>query len=70
MADAPLPANLKLITFNVSVQTKNYEHLVLLIEEIENLERVLRVDQITMNAPGEQELRMKNYLLLPQPPFN
>ncbi|WP_342559658.1 hypothetical protein NSQ95_11595 [Psychrobacillus sp. FSL W7-1457] len=56
VADAPLPANLKLITFNVSVQTKNYEHLVLLIEEIENLERVLRVDQITMNAPGEQEL--------------
>ncbi|WP_342567999.1 hypothetical protein MKY09_07485 [Psychrobacillus sp. FSL K6-4046] len=56
VADAPLPANLKLITFNVSVQTKNYEHLVLLIEEIENLERVVRVDQITMNAPGEQEL--------------
>ncbi|MER2263268.1 MAG: hypothetical protein ABS934_14780 [Psychrobacillus sp.] len=56
VADAPLPANLKLITFNVSVQTKSYEHLVLLIEEIESLERVVRVDQITMNAPGEQEM--------------
>ncbi|MEK4521580.1 hypothetical protein MKX96_08145 [Psychrobacillus sp. FSL W7-1493] len=56
VSEITLPANLKLITFNVTVQTKNYEHLVLLIEEIENLERVLRVDQITMNAPGEQEL--------------
>lgn len=56
VADAPLPVNLKLITFNVSVQTKSYEHLVLLIEEIESLERVVRVDQITMNAPGEQEM--------------
>lgn len=56
VADTALPANLKLITFNVSVLTKNYEQLVLLIEEIENMERVVRIDQIIMDAPGEEDL--------------
>lgn len=56
VADTALPGNLKLITFNVSVLTKNYDQLVLLIEEIENMERVVRVDQIIMDAPGEEDL--------------
>lgn len=56
VAEIALPENLKLITFNISILAKNYEQLVLFVEEIENLKRIYRVDQITLSAPGEEQL--------------
>ncbi|MCZ8542135.1 hypothetical protein [Psychrobacillus psychrodurans] len=56
VAEASLPEKLKLITFNISILTKNYDSLVLFVEEIEHLKRIYRVDQITLSAPGEEQL--------------
>ncbi|SEM51374.1 hypothetical protein SAMN04487786_1993 [Paenisporosarcina quisquiliarum] len=56
VAEASLPEKLKLITFNISILTKNYDQLVMFVEEIEHLKRIYRVDQITLLAPGEEQL--------------
>lgn len=56
VAEASLPERLKLITFNISILTKNYDSLVLFVEEIEHLKRIYRVDQITLSASGEEQL--------------
>ncbi|WP_144513963.1 hypothetical protein [Bacillus sp. FJAT-22090] len=56
VAEVVLPEKLKLITFNISILAKNYDQLVLFIEEIENLKRIYRLDQITLSAPGEEQL--------------
>lgn len=56
VSEVGLPENLKLITFNISILAKNYDQLVLFVEEIENLQRIYRVDKITLSAPGEDQL--------------
>lgn len=56
VANIVLPPQLKLITFNISVLTKDYDHLKVFIEELENLERIIRVDQIGFSMPGEEQL--------------
>ncbi|MEK4486610.1 potassium transporter [Psychrobacillus sp. FSL H8-0484] len=56
VANIVLPPQLKLITFNISVLTKDYDHLKVFIEELENLERIVRVDQIGFSMPGEEQL--------------
>lgn len=56
VSEVGLPENLKLITFDVSIMTKDYDQLVLFVEEIENLQRIYRVDQITLSGPGEDQL--------------
>lgn len=43
-------------TFNVSVLTKDYDHLKAFIEELEDLERIVRIDQIKFTMPGEEQL--------------
>ncbi|MFF2755059.1 type 4a pilus biogenesis protein PilO [Psychrobacillus sp. NPDC058041] len=55
VANTVLPAQLKLITLNISVLTKDYDHLNSFIKELENLERILRVDQIKFSVPGEEQ---------------
>ncbi|QFF99568.1 potassium transporter [Psychrobacillus glaciei] len=55
VANIVLPAQLKLITLNISVLTKDYEHLNSFIKELENLERIVRVDQIKFSVPGEEQ---------------
>ncbi|MFZ0578149.1 MAG: hypothetical protein WAM41_11660 [Psychrobacillus psychrotolerans] len=62
VSEVGLPENLKLITFNISILAKNYDQLVLFVEEIENLQRIYRVDQITLSAPGEDQLLDKEAL--------
>lgn len=56
VAEVVLPEKLKLITFNISILAKNYDQLVLFVEEVENLKRIYRVDQIILSAPGEEQL--------------
>lgn len=60
VSEAGLPENLKLITFNISILAKNYDQLVLFVEEVENLKRIYRVDQVTLTAPGEEQLLDKD----------
>ncbi|WP_391202195.1 type 4a pilus biogenesis protein PilO [Psychrobacillus sp. L4] len=55
VANIVLPAQLKLITLNISVLTKDYEHLNSFMKELENLERIVRVDQIKFSVPGEEQ---------------
>ncbi|MGB2870799.1 hypothetical protein [Psychrobacillus psychrotolerans] len=62
VSEVGLPENLKLITFNISILAKNYDQLVLFVEEIENLQRIYRVDQITLSAPGEDQVLDKEAL--------
>lgn len=55
VAGIVLPPQLKLLTFNISVLTKDYDHFKLFIEELETLERIVRVDQLSFAVPGEEQ---------------
>lgn len=51
-----LPANVKLITINLSVISPNFEQFEVFLQEVEKLERITRVDTLSFSQPGEQEL--------------
>ena len=55
VASTPLPPQLKLITFNISVLTKDYDHFNTLIKELESIERIKRIDQVEFTMPGEEQ---------------
>ena len=50
-----LPAELKMLTLNITVDTPDYESLLRFIREVESLERVVRVDTISYSLPTEQD---------------
>ena len=49
-----LPPNLKLISFNVDVESPNHDKLKQFIKEIERLERVMHIDTVGYNLPDEE----------------
>lgn len=51
-----LPANVKLITVDLSVIAPNFHQFEVFLQEIEKLERVTRVDTLSFSKPGEQDL--------------
>lgn len=51
-----LPENVKYITLQLSVTSPDFDHFFTFLEEVEKLERVVNVDQLTFSQPGEQEL--------------
>lgn len=55
VASTPLPPQLKLITFNISVLTKDYDHFNTFIRELESIERIKRIDQVEFSMPGEEQ---------------
>lgn len=55
-----LPANLKLVTFEVDVESPNYEKLQQFIKETEQLERVMHIDAIEYDLPGEENIYAEN----------
>ncbi|MEK5216301.1 potassium transporter [Psychrobacillus sp. FSL H8-0487] len=55
VANTPLPSQLKLITFNISVLTKDYNHFNTFIKELESIERINRIDQVEFSMPGEEQ---------------
>lgn len=55
VASTPLPAQLKLITFNISVLTKDYDHFNTFLKELESIERINRIDQVEFSMPGEEQ---------------
>ncbi|WP_419958650.1 potassium transporter [Psychrobacillus psychrotolerans] len=56
VANSTLPPQLKLITFNINILTKDYDHLNTFIKELESIERIKRIDQIEFLMPGEESL--------------
>ena len=56
VATSTLPPQLKLITFNINILTKDYDHLNTFIKELESIERIKRIDQIEFLMPGEESL--------------
>lgn len=55
VASTSLPPQLKLITFNISVLTKDYDHFNTFIKELESIERINRIDQVEFSMPGEEQ---------------
>ena len=53
---ATLPPNLKMITFNVEVEAPNEKALLKFIKEVEKLERVMNVEDISFELHGEENL--------------
>ena len=50
-----LPANLKLITFQIDIESPDDEHLQQFIKEMEGLERIMHIDTIEYSLPGEED---------------
>ena len=50
-----LPANLKLITFQIDIESPDDEQLQQFIKEIEQMERVMHIDTIEYSLPGEED---------------
>jgi len=55
-----LPAELKLISLNVVLSVLDYDHLLLFLHEVEEIERVVRIDSVEFNQPGEEEFTQEN----------
>jgi len=62
VANITLPPQLKLITFNINVLTKDYEHLNIFIKELESIERIKHIDKIEFLIPGEESLLELDYI--------
>lgn len=50
-----VPADLKLITLNVKIQAPKLANVKKFIQEIENLERIMHIDSIEYDIPGEEQ---------------
>ncbi len=51
-----LPAALKLLSFSLQVEVQDYQHLLTFIKEIEAIERIKRIEDISFSQGGEAEL--------------
>ncbi|KGR84822.1 hypothetical protein [Lysinibacillus odysseyi] len=56
MSVEALPANLKLITFQIDIESPDDEELQQFIREIEQMERVMHIDTIEYSLPGEEDM--------------
>lgn len=53
-----LPATLKLLSFSMQVDVQDYDHLLEFVKEIESLERIKRIEDISFSKGGEAELEV------------
>lgn len=60
MSAEALPANLKLITCQIEIESPDDEQLQQFIKEIEALERVMHIDTIEYSLPGEEDTLMND----------
>ncbi|MCM3386976.1 type 4a pilus biogenesis protein PilO [Ureibacillus chungkukjangi] len=49
-----IPPELKLITFNLTIEASVYDNIQQFIQEIENLKRIMHIDSISYTLPGEE----------------
>lgn len=57
-----LPAELKMITFNVEIAAPDQTQIEQFLKEIESLERVMRIDAIHYELPGEEAALVEGQL--------
>ena len=50
-----LPAQFKLLTFSFDIVAINQQDLLTFIQEIEQIERVMKIDTVNLTSPGEEE---------------
>lgn len=50
----PVLENLKTITYEVQIKTPNYKELRVFINEVEKLERIMKIDMVDIAQPGEE----------------
>lgn len=55
-----LPDELKLISLNLVLSVLDYDHLLTFLEEIEEMERVVRIDSVDFSKAGEEEFAQEN----------
>lgn len=55
IAKDSLPAQLKLVTFSFEIVAINQQDLLTFIQEIEQIERVMKIDTVSLTSPGEEE---------------
>lgn len=55
IATETLPPELKLITFEIEVESPDYERLLKFVKEIENIERIMHIDILEYELPGEEQ---------------
>ncbi|MHA6259328.1 hypothetical protein ACXYMX_05360 [Sporosarcina sp. CAU 1771] len=57
---ATLPEQLKLITLSIDMMVLDYDQLLVFLEEIESIERVVRIDSVDFVQSGEAEMMQKD----------
>lgn len=55
-----LPDELKLISLNIVLEVLDYEHLLQFLNEVEEIERIVRIDSVNFYQPGEEELAQED----------
>ena len=55
IAKDSLPAQLKLVTFSFEIVATNQQDLLTFIQEVEEIERVMKIDTVSLTSPGEEE---------------
>ncbi|MEC1179241.1 potassium transporter [Metasolibacillus meyeri] len=56
IAKEALPPELQMVTFNVELESRNESDFTIFLKELESLERIIRIDQIDLQVPGEADL--------------
>lgn len=60
IAPESLPAELKLLTLSLSIISPEYKKLQSFIKELEQIERIVKIDTFSFTLPGEEELVSEN----------
>ncbi|MEG0258619.1 MAG: potassium transporter [Lysinibacillus sp.] len=60
IAKESLPPELKLVTFSIEVAALDFESLQDFLKEIENIERVMKIDTFDFSLPGEDDKYQKD----------
>lgn len=55
ISNLQLPASLKMVTIGIDIESPNHKQLLEFIREIEKLDRVMHVDAIEYEVPGEEQ---------------
>lgn len=54
IVETVLPENLNILTFNATIKHKDYYQLLLFLQEVEKNERLIKIDSLDFNLPGEK----------------
>ena len=55
IAKTSLPPELQMVTFTLELEAMNETRMTIFVKELETLERIVRIDQIDLQVPGEAD---------------